>query len=130
MMELPMRDSVATFTEASPAAVLDVGAQLESVRLQDPAQTGKDRTVILLKTDSLRVIFRSFNEGASLPTHKAPGPITVQVLEGHIEFTAGTQTTPLRKGEVLALESGVPHSVKALSSSAILITVAVRPQNP
>jgi quercetin dioxygenase-like cupin family protein len=125
-----MRDSVATFTEASPAAVLDVGAQLESARLQDPAQTGKDRTVILLKTDSLRVIFRSFNEGASLPTHKAPGPITVQVLEGHIEFTAGTQTTPVRKGEVLALESGVPHSVKALSSSAILITVAVRPQSP
>lgn len=124
-----MRDSVATITETSPAAVLDVGAQLESARLQDPTQTGKDRTVILLKTDSLRVIFRSFSEGASLPTHKAPGPITVQVLEGHIEFTAGIQTTPVRKGEVLALESGVPHSVKALSNSAILITVAVRPQS-
>jgi len=128
-MELPMRDSVATFTEASPMAVFDVGAQLESVRLQDPAQAEKDRTVILLKTDSLRLIFRSFSEGASLPTHKAPGPITVQVLDGHIEFTAGTRTTPIRKGEVLALESGVPHSVKALSNSAILITVAVRPQS-
>jgi quercetin dioxygenase-like cupin family protein len=128
-MDLPMRDSVPTLSETSPTAVLDVGAQLESVRLQDPAQTGKDRTVILLKTDSLRVIFRSFSEGASLPTHKAPGPITVQVLEGQIEFTAGTQTTPVRKGEVLALESGVPHSVKALSNSAILITVAVRPKS-
>lgn len=128
-MDLPMRDSVPTLSEASPTAVLDVGAQLESVRLQDPAQTGKDRTVILLKTDSLRVIFRSFSEGASLPTHKAPGPITVHVLDGQIEFTAGTQTTPVRKGEVLALESGVPHSVKALSNSAILITVAVRPQS-
>ena len=128
-MDLPMRDSVQTLSEASPTAVLDVGAQLESVRLQDPAQTGKDRTVILLKTESLRVIFRSFSEGASLPTHKAPGPITVHVLDGHIEFTAGTRTTPVRKGEVLALESGVPHSVKALSNSAILITVAVRPQS-
>jgi quercetin dioxygenase-like cupin family protein len=51
-------------------------------------------------------------------------------LDGHIEFTAGVQTTPVRKGEVLALESGVPHSVKAVNDSAILITVAVRPQNP
>jgi len=109
--------------------VFDVGAQLESLRLQDPDQAGKDRTVILLKTDSLRVIFRSFSEGASLPTHKASGPITVQVLDGHIEFTADTRTTLVRKGEVLALESGVPHSVKALSNSAILITVAVRPQS-
>jgi quercetin dioxygenase-like cupin family protein len=129
-MALPMRDSVATISEASPMAVFDVGAQLESARLQDPAETGKDRTVTLLKTDSLRVIFRSFSEGASLPTHKASGPITVQVLDGHIEFTAGVQTTPVRKGEVLALESGVPHSVKAVNDSAILITVAVRPQNP
>ena len=110
-------------------AVFDLGRQLESVRLQEPAQAGTDRTVILLKTDSLRVIFRSFSAGASLPTHTAPGPITVQVLDGHIEFTAGTQTTPVRKGEVLALESGLPHSVRALSNSAILITVAVRPQS-
>ena len=128
-MELPMKDSVPTLSGAFPTAVFDVGALLESVRLQDPAQPEKDRTVILLKTDSLRLIFRSFSEGASLPMHKAPGPITVQVLDGHIEFMAGTRTTPVRKGEVLALESGVPHSVKALSNSAILITVAVRPQS-
>jgi quercetin dioxygenase-like cupin family protein len=129
-MDLPIRDSVPTLSEASPTAVFDVGAQLDAVRLQDPAQAGTDRTVVFLKTDSLRVIFRSLSAGAELSTHKAPGPITVQVLDGHIEFTAGTQTTPVRKGEVLALESGVPHSVKALSNSAILITVAVRPQNP
>lgn len=124
-----MRDGEPTLSESSPMEVFDVGAQLESLRLQDPDQAGKDRTVILLKTDSLRVIFRSFSEGASLPTHKASGPITVQVLDGHIEFTADTRTTLVRKGEVLALESGVPHSVKALSNSAILITVAVRPQS-
>lgn len=126
-MSLPMRERVPTLSELSPMAVFDVGAQLESLRRED--QVGQDRTVIFLKTDSLRVIFRSFSEGASLPTHKAPGPITVQVLDGHIEFTADTQTTPVRKGEVLALESGVPHSVKALSNSAILITVAVRSQS-
>lgn len=122
-----MREGEPTLPESSPMALFDVGAQVESIHREGRA--GQDRTVILLKTDSLRLIFRSFSEGASLPTHKAPGPITVQVLDGHIEFTAGTQTTPVRKGEVLALDSGVPHSVKALSNSAILITVAVRPQS-
>ena len=107
--------------------VFDVGTQLESLRRQD--QAGQDRTIILLKTDSLRLIFRALSAGTTLPTHKAPGPITVQVLDGHIEFTAGEQTKPVRKGEVLALENGVPHSVKAVQQSAILITVAVRPQS-
>lgn len=107
--------------------VFDVGTQLESFRRQD--QGGSDRTTILLKTDSLRLIFRALSAGATLPTHKAPGPITVQVLDGHIEFTAGEQTRPVRKGEILALDNGVPHSVKAVQQSAILITVAVRPQS-
>jgi len=122
-----MRDGEPTLSESSPMEVFDVGTQLESLRQQD--QAGQDRTVILLKTDSLRLIFRTLSAGATLPTHKAPGPITVQVLDGHIEFTAGTQTTPVRKGEILALDNGVPHSVKAVQQSAILITVAVRPQS-
>jgi len=69
------------------------------------------------------------SEGSALPTHTADGPITVQVLDGHIEFTAGGQATPLRKGELLALRSGVPHSLRSLKQSAILITVAAGMQN-
>ena len=124
-MTLPMKDNISTLSEESPTAVYDVEALIESVDQQEQAQTGKDRTVVLLKTDNLRVVFRSLNEGRILPTHKADGPITVQVLDGHIEFTAGGRTTPLRKGHVLALRSGVLHSVRALKKSAILITVAV-----
>lgn len=122
-----MKDAESTLSQSSPMEVFDVGTQLESLRRQD--QAGQDRTIILLKTDDLRLIFRALSAGATLPTHKAPGPITVQVLEGHIEFTAGEQTKPVRKGEVLALDNGAPHSVKAVQHSAILITVAVRPQS-
>jgi quercetin dioxygenase-like cupin family protein len=60
---------------------------------------------------------------------KAPGLTTVQVLDCHIEFTAGEQARLVLKGEVLALENGVPHSVKALQYSTILVTVVVRPQS-
>ena len=122
-----MREGVPALSESSPMAVFDVGTHLESLGRE--AQAGQDRTIILLKTDSLRLIVRTLSAGTTLPTHKAPGPITVQVLDGHIEFTAGEQTKPIRKGEVLALENGVPHSVKALQPSAILITVAVRRQS-
>ena len=128
-MTLPMKDSVSTLSEGSPTEVFDVWALLASVDQEEPTQTGQDRTVVLLKTDDLRVVFRSLSEGSALPTHKANGPITVQVLDGSIDFTAGAQTTPLRKGELLALQSGVPHSLRALKKSAILITVAVRTHN-
>ncbi len=117
--------SVQKLTEECPAAAVDVWALLTPVGPEEASRKGTDRTVVLVKTDNLRVVFRSLSEGCVLPVHKADGPITVQVLDGHIEFTAGGQATPLRKGQLLALRAGVPHSLKALTGSAILITVAV-----
>ncbi len=121
----PVPGSAQTLTEESPVASVDVWALLAPVGKEQAALKGKGRTVVLFKTDNLRVVFRSLDEGSVLPVHRADGPITVQVLDGHIEFTAGGQATPLRKGQLLALRAGVPHSLKALSGSAILITVAV-----
>ncbi len=129
LMTLPMKDNVSTLSEESPTALFDVFSLLESVGQEEQSQKGKDRTVVLIKTDNLRVVFRSLSEGSSLPTHKADGPITVQVLDGHIEFTAGSQTSPVPKGHVLGLRSGVPHSLRAVKKSAILITVAVGMQS-
>lgn len=128
-MTLPMKDSISTLSKESPTARFDVQALIDSVGQGEPAQKGIDRTVVLLKTDKLRVVFRSLSEGTTLPTHQANGPITVQVLDGQIEFMAGAQTIQLRRGELLALEFGIPHSVKALKHSAILITVAVQTQS-
>jgi quercetin dioxygenase-like cupin family protein len=120
-----MKDNVSTLSEESPTALFDVLALLESLGQEERSQKGKDRTVVLIKSNNLRVVFRSLSEGSTLSTHKADGPITVQVLDGHIEFTASDQTTSLRKGHVLALRSEAPHSLRALKKSVILITVAV-----
>src|SRR5262245_65942480 len=118
---LPMttqeRDAVPTLSADAPTASFDVSSLVK-------AWSGKDHTVVLLKTDSLRVVFRSLGEGNTLPPHKAAGDITVLVLEGQIEFTATDQRMSLEKGQVVALKAAVPHSVKALRHSAILISLA------
>ena len=111
------REAVPTLSADAPTASFDVSSLVK-------AWSGKDHTVVLLKTDSLRVVFRSLSEGNQLATHKAAGDITVQVLEGQIEFTAAGQTVPLQKGQVFALRAAVPHSVRAVQPAAILITLA------
>lgn len=104
-------------TAESPTASFDISTLVET-------WIGKDHTAVLLKADNLRVVFRSLRDGSTLPPHKAAGDITVQVLNGQIEFTAAGQTLSLQKGQVIALKAGVPHSVTALRQAAILITLA------
>ncbi len=86
----------------------------------------KDRnSVILFKSETMRVVLIGLHENAELKPHKANGVISVQVLQGKIEFAAAQQTTHLEKGQMIALEENVIHSVKALTESFFLLTLAI-----
>ena len=87
------------------------------------AANGRDG-VTLVKSPALRVVLEVLRAGAELAEHRAPGPITVQVLEGEIRFTAGEETFRVRTGEALALPAGRPHAVEAVRDSTLLITLA------
>ncbi len=116
--------------EQAPVPTVSADAPSVSFELSSLVETwkGKDHTAVLLKTDSLRVVFRSLCKGNSLSTHKAAGDITVQVLDGRIEFAVGDRTLSLEKGQVLALKAGTPHSLTAPQPASILITLAAGPR--
>ena len=78
----------------------------------------------LVKNGDLRVLIEVLRPGGGLPPHRAPGPITFQVLEGEIRFTAGDQVAHLRAGEFLTLPAG-EHHVEAITESAFLLTIAI-----
>ena len=52
-----------------------------------PHESGK-RSVILTKTDQLRVILQRMTAGAELREHSAPGQITLHGLSGRFQVTA------------------------------------------
>lgn len=76
----------------------------------------------LIKTPSLDLRRLLLAKGGELPTHDAPGEITVHCLEGRIAFTAGGKTNDLRAGQLIHLGAKIPHSVVGLEPSVVLIT--------
>lgn len=88
----------------------------------------KDRnSIILFKSETMQVVLIGLHENAELTPHKTRGVITVQVLEGKINFIAGTQSSILEKGHVIAVEENCMHSVIALKQSFFLLTIALKP---
>jgi quercetin dioxygenase-like cupin family protein len=79
--------------------------------------------ITLVKTRELRVVLEALRSGSELAEHRAPGPITVQVLEGALRFHTGQDTFRVRQGELLALPAGRPHAVEAVQDSVFLITI-------
>lgn len=79
----------------------------------------------LVKDGPLRVTIVALGPGEVLTEHHAPGPITVQVLEGTIRFSAGGAHHDLSAGELLALGAGTPHAVTSLEGGVFLLTLAL-----
>ena len=83
-------------------------------------------TSTLLATDSLELIRLVMPAGKKIPTHQVPGEITVQCLEGKIEFTAGDRSHELRAGEMLGLPGACPHALHAIENATVLVTILLK----
>jgi quercetin dioxygenase-like cupin family protein len=76
----------------------------------------------LVKTETLEVRRLTLPKGRAIPTHHAPGEITVHCLDGRIAFTANGQTRNVGAGQLIVLAAGEPHSLVGLEDSTVLVT--------
>lgn len=88
-----------------------------------PSQT---LSTTLVRADHLEVLRLVLPKGKVASEHKAAGAITVQCLEGVTELEAHGRTQTLRAGDLVYLADAVPHAVKALEDSSLLITLLLR----
>ena len=65
----------------------------------------------------------ALHEGAEMARHTADGIISVQVLEGQMQFNTERQSVELSKGQMLALHERIPHSVLAIKETIFLLTL-------
>ena len=83
-----------------------------------------------MKTDDLEVIRLVVPSGKEIPTHKAPGPITVQCLEGRVSFTAQGRSQEIDGDTFLYLRNAEPHSLKGIEDSSVLVTILLGKPKP
>lgn len=98
---------------------------MEKIKQKPAWHNSEFHSIIIDKSDEMRIVLIGLHEGGELKTHAAPGTISIQVLEGKIRFNTEKKTAELEKGGMLTLKSGIPHSVVGLKESIFLLTIAV-----
>lgn len=87
-----------------------------------PPSNRSARSVV--RNGRLRATLVSIAPGGQVPEHQADGPITVQPLQGRIQFTALGGMQDIGPGQLLSLGAGVRHAVASASGATFLLTVA------
>lgn len=81
------------------------------------------QTTTLYKTNHLEVFRLVMPSGKEMPEHKVVGEVTVQCLEGSVEFSIGTNRDVMQAGDLKCLAGGVAHSLRAIKESSVLVTL-------
>lgn len=108
-----------------PMMEINIPEFINQLKGEDAWQKNDRNAITVFKTDGLRLVLIALHIGAELKEHNAEGIITVQVIEGNIDFTSGGKSANLRQHHIVTLHAGIPHSVKANDESVILLTMAI-----
>lgn len=103
---------------ANPGEVIDLSPLADKI--------ASTKTYTVFKTPTLEAIRLVLPAGKQIAEHKAPGEITVQCLEGRVQFTSGGSTHELTAGKMLYLRAAEPHALHAIEDSSILVTLSLR----
>ena len=79
----------------------------------------------LFKSAQLEVMRVVLPAGKAFPPHRVAGEITVQCLEGRIDFSVDGASQELRAGQLLHLAGGVLHGLVGLEDSSALVTIVL-----
>jgi quercetin dioxygenase-like cupin family protein len=108
---------------ADPVIAFDLVTELETLRHSDSYQASDHAAVVVAKNSGLRVMLVALKCGGRMDEHHTDQSITVQGVDGHVEFTIGDTVAALTPGRLLAVAPGLPHSVAGIDESAFLLTI-------
>jgi len=81
----------------------------------------KPRPKVLINQPGRRIVLLCLRAGQSIPEHANQERVIVHAVQGHITFYEGILPCELHAGEVICLESGVPHRVEAHEDSVLFV---------
>ncbi len=124
-LQRPFRPVEITSSTVESFSLLKLADQLMSEEVI--GRTGRN-SLSLARSDEMTVVLLVLKDQAVLHEHKAPGPITVTTLSGHLEFSTESQEDPLylKTGDSAVCAAHLPHRVKALEDSAFLLVIGGR----
>lgn len=106
----------------APLLTFEIQSLITKLKSEGAWKNSPKNSITLNMGTGLRMVIISLHEGASIEPHKADHPISVQVLEGELEFKTDAQTETLKKGHILMLHQSIVHSIKAHTECSFLLT--------
>ena len=84
----------------------------------------KPNIQLILESEFSKEIRISFRKNQTMAEHQTKFPITVQVLQGRLDFGVPGKIMELAAGDMISLPGSIPHDLKAIEDSVVRLTLS------
>ena len=102
---------------------IDIPAIAKQIKNEKTWNESDRNAMTVFKTNGLSIVLIALHQNAVMAKHKVDGLLSIQVIEGQIEFSTECKSVNLKTGQMLALHSCIEHSVIAVEETVFLLTV-------
>ena len=107
----------------SPLLLINLPELTKQVKTEDAWSKSDRNAITVFKTTGMNIVLVALHAHAEMKTHTAQGTISVQVLDGTIKFNTADEFLEIKKGQLLTLHAGIPHSILATEEVVFLLTM-------
>ena len=79
---------------------------------------------VLFETETTKEIRILFKAGQTMKKHQTAFPITVEMVDGKLDFGVNDTVYNLVKGDLVALQGSVPHDLNAKTDCIVRLTLS------
>ena len=97
--------------------------KVEALKKMVEYQEGAIVSRTIIEKPKGTVTLFAFAEGEGLSEHTTSYDALVQVLDGEVEITIGSESFRLGEGEMIIMPAEVPHALRALSRFKMLLVM-------
>jgi quercetin dioxygenase-like cupin family protein len=93
--------------------------------LPDWSEEGPKREhEVLFEGDGMKIAAIALRGGTELPEHTADAKVSIQVLRGSGQLSAGERMQEVGPGSIVVLEPSLPHAVKPAGEELMVLIVS------
>jgi quercetin dioxygenase-like cupin family protein len=123
MAAMPLLKSGLNGNLVADRALFDLTLEMADSERQKPWPSAIYAKTLYKKPD-FRAVLISMEAGARMKEHHVDGTSSVQMLRGHIRYSAEGQTYDLEAMSLLTVGASITHDIEAIEPSVFLLTIS------
>src|SRR5882762_2698656 len=98
----------------APFVFVDLEKYTGQLKKEDAWNKNDRNGITVYKTGGMTIVLTCLHKDATIEENSIDGWLTVQVLEGAVDFTVKEKKVPLKKNQLMTLHPEVSHSIHAV----------------